>query len=113
GNLAAGGRRVAQPLTYSDRKIAETLAPILSERGLFVIGLDIIGDKLTEINVTSPTCFVEIAEQSDFHVPNFFAEELERVVTTQGCSLSRADYAHTCCACIPAMRRPPVRCPGS
>lgn len=84
GNLAAGGRGVAQPLTYSDRKIAETLAPILSERGLFVIGLDIIGDKLTEINVTSPTCFVEIAEQSDFHVPNFFAEELERVVTTQG-----------------------------
>jgi len=84
GNLAAGGRGVAQPLTDSDRKIAETLAPILSERGLFVIGLDIIGDKLTEINVTSPTCFVEIAEQSDFHVPNFFAEELERVVTTQG-----------------------------
>ncbi|HLR81529.1 MAG TPA: glutathione synthase [Paenalcaligenes sp.] len=84
GNLAAGGRGVAQPLTENDRKIAETLAPVLSERGLFVIGLDIIGDKLTEINVTSPTCFVEIAEQSDFHVPNFFAEELERVVTTQG-----------------------------
>lgn len=84
GNLAAGGRGVAQPLTDSDRAIAETLAPILSARGLFLVGLDIIGDKLTEINVTSPTCFVEIAEQTDFHVPNFFAEELERVVSKQG-----------------------------
>ncbi|HLS17773.1 MAG TPA: glutathione synthase [Paenalcaligenes sp.] len=83
GNLAAGGRGVAQPLTEKDREIAETLAPILSARGLFVVGLDIIGEQLTEINVTSPTCFVEIAEQTDFHVPNFFAQELERVVTAQ------------------------------
>lgn len=81
GNLAAGGRGVAQPLTASDRKIAETLAPILSKRGLFLVGLDIIGDKLTEINVTSPTCFVEISEQTDFHVANFFAEQLEQVVS--------------------------------
>lgn len=81
GNLAAGGRGVAQPLTDRDREIAEALAPKLASRGLFVVGLDIIGDNLTEINVTSPTCFVEIAEQTDFHVPNFFAEELEQVVS--------------------------------
>lgn len=83
GNLAAGGRGVAQPLTAADKKIAETLAPVLLKRGLFVVGLDIIGDKLTEINVTSPTCFVEIAEQTDFHVPNFFAKELEQVVQNE------------------------------
>lgn len=83
GNLAAGGRGVAQPLTDNDRKIAESLAPILSARGLFVVGLDIIGNQLTEINVTSPTCFVEIAEQSDFHVPDFFAQELEQVVQSR------------------------------
>lgn len=83
GNLAAGGRGVAQALTGSDRQIAETLAPILNERGLFLVGLDIIGDKITEINVTSPTCFVEITEQTDFNVPAFFAEQLENVVSKQ------------------------------
>ncbi len=61
GNLAVGGRGVAQPLTPRDREIAETLAPILLRRGLLIVGLDVIGDYLTEINVTSPTCFVEIA----------------------------------------------------
>lgn len=80
GNLAAGARGVAQPLGDIERQIAESLAPILSERGLFLVGLDIIGEKVTEINVTSPTCFVEITEQTDFNVPNFFIEELERVV---------------------------------
>lgn len=80
GNLAAGARGVAQPLGDAERHIAEALAPVLSERGLFLIGLDIIGDKLTEINVTSPTCFVEITEQTDFNVPDFFIQELEQVV---------------------------------
>jgi len=56
GNLAAGGKGVAQALSASDRAIAETLAPILAARGLLLVGLDIIGDRLTEINVTSPTC---------------------------------------------------------
>lgn len=77
GNLAAGGRGVAQALSKRDADIANTLAPILSARGLFVVGLDIIGDYLTEINVTSPTCFVEITEQTDFNVPALFAEQLE------------------------------------
>ena len=78
GNLAAGGRGVAQPLTARDLEIAQTLAPILNERGLFLVGLDVIGDYLTEVNVTSPTCFVEITEQTDFNVPDFFAQELEK-----------------------------------
>ena len=80
GNLAAGGRGVAQPLSARDLEIAETLAPILVERGLFLVGLDVIGDYLTEVNVTSPTCFVEISEQTDFNVSDFFAQELEKCV---------------------------------
>ena len=69
---------MAQPLTARDLEIAQTLAPILNERGLFLVGLDVIGDYLTEVNVTSPTCFVEITEQTDFNVPDFFAQELEK-----------------------------------
>ncbi len=80
GNLAAGGRGVAQPLSERDWEIAHTLAPILKERGLFLVGLDVIGDYLTEVNVTSPTCFVEITKQTDFHVANFFVEQLESVL---------------------------------
>ncbi|MCQ9329186.1 glutathione synthase [Pelistega suis] len=80
GNLAAGGRGVAQPLSERDWEIANTLAPILKERGLFLVGLDVIGDYLTEVNVTSPTCFVEITQQTDFHVANFFVEQLESVL---------------------------------
>ncbi|MDR0806776.1 MAG: glutathione synthase [Enterobacteriaceae bacterium] len=60
GNLAAGGRGEARPLTESDWKIARAVAPTLKEKGLIFVGLDIIGDKLTEINVTSPTCLREI-----------------------------------------------------
>lgn len=60
GNLAAGGYGEARPLTESDWKIARTVAPILKEKGLIFVGLDIIGDRLTEINVTSPTCIREI-----------------------------------------------------
>jgi len=77
GNLAVGGRGVAQPLSNRDREIAEALAPTLWKRGLLVVGLDVIGDYLTEINVTSPTCFVEIAEQSGFDVAALFADALE------------------------------------
>lgn len=77
GNLAAGGRGVARPLTDADRRIAEALGPVLWARGLLVVGLDVIGSCLTEVNVTSPTCFVEIAEQAGFDVAGMFAEALE------------------------------------
>ena len=78
GNLAAGGRGVAQPLTDRDREIAHSVAERLAGRGLLVVGLDVIGDYLTEVNVTSPTCFVEITEQTGFDVGDFFAQALER-----------------------------------
>lgn len=81
GNLAAGGRGVAMPLTEREREIAEYLAPILWQRGLLVVGLDVIGGHLTEINVTSPTCFVEIAEQSGFSVAGLLVDTLERICT--------------------------------
>ncbi len=77
GNLAAGGKGVAQPITDSDRAIAEALGPILAARGLLLVGLDIIGDSLTEINVTSPTCFQEITDQTGFDVPSMFLDALE------------------------------------
>jgi glutathione synthase len=78
GNLAAGGRGVARPLTPRDREIAAALGPKLWAEGLIVVGLDVIGDYLTEINVTSPTCFVEITEQSGFDVGGMFADALIR-----------------------------------
>ncbi len=77
GNLAAGGKGVAQPLSDSDWHIARTLGPILAARGLLLVGLDIIGDKLTEINVTSPTCFQEITQQTGFDVAGRFLDALE------------------------------------
>jgi len=80
GNLAAGGRGVARPLSLQDRRIAEALGPRLWAEGLLVVGLDVIGDYLTEINVTSPTCFVEIAEQTGFDVGGRFIEALEASV---------------------------------
>lgn len=79
GNLAAGGRGVAMPLTEGERAIAEYLAPILWARGLLIVGLDVIGDRLTEINVTSPTCMVEITSQTGFDVPGAVIDALEQV----------------------------------
>jgi glutathione synthase len=81
GNLAAGGKGVAMPLTEAEKKIAERLASILNQRGLFLVGLDLIGGYLTEINVTSPTCFVEITEQSGFDVSQFFIKSLEKALS--------------------------------
>jgi glutathione synthase len=78
GNLAAGGKGVARPLLGRDREIAEALAPTLWARGLLIVGLDVIGDSLTEINVTSPTCFVEIAQQMRFDVAAMAIAALER-----------------------------------
>jgi glutathione synthase len=80
GNLAAGGTGRAQPLSARDREIAEALAPVLHRRGLFLVGLDVIGGCLTEINVTSPTCFREIMEQVGFDVAGLFVDALEREV---------------------------------
>jgi glutathione synthase len=80
GNLAAGGKGVAQPLTADDRRIAEAIGPVLAARGLLLIGLDVIGGSLTEINVTSPTCFQEISEQTGFDVPAMFVDALEIAV---------------------------------
>jgi len=77
GNLAAGGKGVARPLLGRDREIAEALAPTLWARGLLIVGLDVIGDCLTEINVTSPTCFVEIAQQTKFDVAAMLVDALE------------------------------------
>jgi glutathione synthase len=80
GNLAAGGRGVAQPINEHDKAMAKDIAKRLADRGLFLIGLDVIGQYVTEINVTSPTCFVEISEQTDFHVGDYFAEQLEKSI---------------------------------
>jgi glutathione synthase len=77
GNLAVGGKGVAQPLADADRRIAEALGPILAARGLLLVGLDVIGDSLTEINVTSPTCFQEITDQTGFDVAAMFIDALE------------------------------------
>jgi len=77
GNLATGGKGVAQPLSARDREIAEALGPVLAARGLLLVGLDVIGECLTEINVTSPTCFQEIAQQTGFDVAALFVDALE------------------------------------
>jgi glutathione synthase len=77
GNLAAGGTGVARPLTARDREIAGAIGPRLAERGLLLVGLDVIGDWLTEINVTSPTCFREISDQTGFNVAGMFLDALE------------------------------------
>ncbi|MDD5248058.1 MAG: glutathione synthase [Rhodocyclaceae bacterium] len=77
GNLAAGATGRAQPLSKRDREIAAALGPLLWARGLLLVGLDVIGDCLTEINVTSPTCFVEIAQQTGFDVAGRFIDALE------------------------------------
>jgi glutathione synthase len=68
GNLAAGGRGVVQPLSERDQWIAQQVAPALKERGLIFVGLDVIGDYLTEINVTSPTCIREIDNAEDTRI---------------------------------------------
>ncbi|MDO4903952.1 MAG: glutathione synthase [Lautropia sp.] len=91
GNMAAGGKPVARPLSARDREIAEYLAPILAARGLFLVGLDVIGDSLTEINVTSPTGFMEITAQTGFDVPAFFIERLEQRVAADRTAGSALD----------------------
>ncbi len=77
GNLAAGGVGVAQALSARDREIAQAIGPVLAQRGLLLVGIDVIGDCVTEINVTSPTCFQEITDQSGFDVASMFMDALQ------------------------------------
>jgi len=80
GNLAVGGKGVAQPISAHDRAIAEAVGPVLARRGLLLVGLDVIGDCLTEINVTSPTGFQEITQQTGFDVAAMFVDALESLL---------------------------------
>jgi glutathione synthase len=80
GNLAAGGLGVAREITPREREIAGVIGPKLARRGLLLVGLDVIGDTLTEINVTSPTCFQEITDQTGFDVAKVFVDALEATV---------------------------------
>jgi glutathione synthase len=90
GNLAAGGKGVAQPLSERDREIAHAIGPTLAARGLLLVGLDIIGDCLTEVNVTSPTCFREITDQTGFDVAAMFMDALELAVRKPDAALAAA-----------------------
>jgi glutathione synthase len=89
GNLAAGGKGVAQPLSPRDLEIANAIGPVLARRGLLLVGLDVIGDSLTEINVTSPTCFQEIGQQTGFDVAAMFIEALEAALVSGEVRASR------------------------
>jgi glutathione synthase len=80
GNLAAGGKGVARAITERDREIAQAIGRALSPRGLLLIGLDVIGERMTEINVTSPTCFQEIEQQTGFPVAATYVNALERAM---------------------------------
>ncbi len=77
GNLAAGGVGVAQALSARDLEIAQAIGPVLAQRGLLLVGIDVIGDCVTEINVTSPTCFQEITDQTGFDVAAMYIDALE------------------------------------
>ncbi len=78
GNLAAGGRGEARPLTESDWEIARRVGPTLKAKGLIFVGLDIIGDKLTEINVTSPTCVREIEAAFPISITGMLMDAIEK-----------------------------------
>lgn len=83
GNLAAGGRGVAQPLSESDRKIAEIVGPELVKRNILFAGLDVIGDRLTEINVTSPTCIKEIDAEYGTNIALDLMRAIEQKLATK------------------------------
>ena len=78
GNLAAGARGVVRELSARDREIAQTVGPVLAREGMLLVGLDVIGDYLTEINVTSPTGMREIMDQSRFDVAGMMIDAVER-----------------------------------
>ena len=78
GNLAAGGTGVAVPLSARDREIAETIGPELVKKGVLFAGVDVIGDWVTEINVTSPTCARELDEQCNLDIGSQFMTAIEK-----------------------------------
>ena len=78
GNLAAGGRAEGRPLTDHDRWICQQVGPTLREKGLLFVGLDVIGDYLTEINVTSPTCIRELDAQFDLNIAGDLMNSIEQ-----------------------------------
>lgn len=80
GNLAAGGRGEARPLSESDWAIANAIGPTLKAKGLIFVGLDVIGDKLTEINVTSPTCIREIEAAFPISITAMLFDEIEQLL---------------------------------
>ncbi|MGB0732560.1 MAG: glutathione synthase [Pontibacterium sp.] len=84
GNLAAGGRGEGRPLTDRDRWIVEQVAPTLKEQGLLFVGLDVIGDYLTEINVTSPTCIRELDNQFGLNIAGQLMDAIEQQLLTKG-----------------------------
>lgn len=79
GNLAAGARGVAMPITPREREIAEAIGPVVNRKGLILVGIDVIGGYLTEVNVTSPTCMREITDQTGFNVAGMMIDALERI----------------------------------
>ncbi len=83
GNLAAGGRGEARPLSASDWAIARAVGPALKAKGLIFVGLDIIGDKLTEINVTSPTCIREIEAAFPISITGLLFDQIELLLQQQ------------------------------
>jgi glutathione synthase len=84
GNLAAGGKGVAQKLSARDMEIARGIGAALAPRGLLMMGIDVIGDSLTEINVTSPTGFQEITQQAEIDVAKLFVDALEKALASTG-----------------------------
>jgi glutathione synthase len=78
GNLAAGGTGEGRPLTERDRLIAETVGPELKRRGLKFVGIDVIGDYLTEVNVTCPTCIRELDAQFSLDIAGMLMDSIEK-----------------------------------
>lgn len=83
GNLAAGGKAEGRPLTEQDRWIANQVGPVLRDKGLVFVGLDIIGDKLTEINVTSPTCVQELDRQFGINICALLMDHIETTLQSR------------------------------
>ena len=81
GNLAAGGTGISRSLTERDRKICAVVGPELKKRGILFAGLDVIGDYLTEINVTSPTCIRELNEQNKLNIAGTLMDAIERSIS--------------------------------
>lgn len=89
GNLAAGGRGVAMPLTEAERAVAQKVAPIVKEKGLMFVGLDLIGARITEINVTSPTCVREIDDQCGTNIATDFIAAIEKKLASRCASSNK------------------------